>query len=178
VSLTWHTAQWALAPKLHRLFELSAAKIRSIEKSWEPSAGAPVFTFGGEYTSRGWTEWTQGFQFGAPILQFDATGDRAFLDYGRDHTVKLMVDGKGNFTYHPTLLRVRPGDTIQFDYDGHWEIMFKERTPGNKLFLWQDDSILTINANAEYAVYHYAAAVKKGNRVFLDSACGDIAVES
>ena len=29
----------------------------------------------GEYTARGWTEWTQGFQFGAAVLQFDATGD-------------------------------------------------------------------------------------------------------
>jgi len=28
----------------------------------------------GKYTSRGWTEWTQGFQFGSAILQFDATG--------------------------------------------------------------------------------------------------------
>ncbi len=27
--------------------------------------------------ARGWTEWTQGFQFGAAVLQFDATGDRA-----------------------------------------------------------------------------------------------------
>src|SRR5882724_11907012 len=70
-----------------------------------------------------------------------------------DHTVTLTVDAKGNFTYSPTLLRVEPGDTIQFDYDGHFEIMFKERTPGDKLFLWQDDSILTINQNAEYAVY-------------------------
>ena len=46
----------ALAPKVRRLFELSAAKIRSIEKSWAPAQGAPVFTFGGKYTSRGWTE--------------------------------------------------------------------------------------------------------------------------
>jgi hypothetical protein len=81
----------ALAPKLRRLFELSAAKIRSIEKSWAPSRGAPVFTVGGQYTSRGWTEWTQGFQFGAAILQFDATGDREFLEIGRGRTVALMA---------------------------------------------------------------------------------------
>ena len=64
----------ALAPKVRRMFELSAAKIRSIEKSWAPASGAPVFTFGGKYTTRGWTEWTQGFQFGSAILQFDADG--------------------------------------------------------------------------------------------------------
>jgi hypothetical protein len=51
----------ALAPKLCRLFELSAAKIRSLEKSWPPARGAPVFTVRGQYTSRDWTEWTQGF---------------------------------------------------------------------------------------------------------------------
>jgi len=81
----------ALAPKLRRLFELSAAKIRSIEKSWAPAWGAPVFTVGGQYTSRGWTEWTQGFQFGSAILQFDATGEREFLEIGRDRSVSLMA---------------------------------------------------------------------------------------
>ena len=81
----------ALAPKLRRLFDVSAAKIRSIEASWEPSQGAPVFTAGGRYTSRGWTEWTQGFQFGSALLQFDATGDREFLEIGRERTVTLMA---------------------------------------------------------------------------------------
>src|SRR6516225_8910360 len=81
----------ALAPKLRRVFELSAAKIRSIEASWSPSQGSPVFTVHGKYTSRGWTEWTQGFQFGSAILQFDATGEQYFLNYGRDHTVRLMA---------------------------------------------------------------------------------------
>ncbi len=65
----------ALAPKIRRMFTLSAAKIRSIESSWAPADGAPVFTVGGRYTSRGWTEWTQGFQFGSAILQFDAAGE-------------------------------------------------------------------------------------------------------
>ena len=80
-----------LRPKLERLFELSARKIRLIEKSWNPSDGTPVFTVQGRYTSRGWTEWTQGFQVGAAVLQFDATGDRAFLDLGRRQTVELMA---------------------------------------------------------------------------------------
>ncbi|HEY2018282.1 MAG TPA: glycosyl hydrolase [Bryobacteraceae bacterium] len=81
----------ALEPKLRRLFELSATKIRSIEKSWNPAQGAPVFTATGKYTSRGWTEWTQGFQFGSAILQFDATQDREFLEIGRARTVEQMA---------------------------------------------------------------------------------------
>src|SRR5262245_6260291 len=90
----------ALAPKLRRLFELSAAKIRSIEKSWAPAAGAPVFTFGGKYTSRGWTEWTQGFQFGSAILQFDATGETEFLEIGRERTVGLMAPHVSHIGVH------------------------------------------------------------------------------
>jgi unsaturated chondroitin disaccharide hydrolase len=80
-----------LEPQIRRLFDLSGAKIRSLEQSWEPSQGAPVFTDKGRYTSRGWTEWTQGFQFGAAILQFDATGEQEFLEIGRRRTVELMA---------------------------------------------------------------------------------------
>ena len=73
------------------LFELSAAKIRAIEDTWRPEDGAPVFTVQGRYQARGWTEWTQGFQFGSALLQFDATGDRAFLELGRSRTVERMA---------------------------------------------------------------------------------------
>src|SRR5213080_2046185 len=90
----------ALAPKVRRMFELSAAKIRSIEKEWSPSQGSPVFTTGGKYTSRGWTEWTQGFQFGAAILQFDATGERSFLDYGRKKTLEVMASHVSHIGVH------------------------------------------------------------------------------
>jgi len=80
-----------LAPKINRLFELSAAKIFNLQKTWNPSKGTPVFTIKGKYTSRGWTEWTQGFQFGSALLQFDATGERQFLELGRKNTIALMA---------------------------------------------------------------------------------------
>jgi hypothetical protein len=80
-----------LAAKLDRVWAASAAKLDSIEKTWSPSKGAPVFTMQGRYTSKGWTEWTQGFQFGSALLQFDATGDESFLAQGRDHTFKDMA---------------------------------------------------------------------------------------
>src|SRR6266850_88730 len=51
----------ALVPKLRRFFGLSAAKIRSLEAAWRPEQGSPVFTAGGKYTTRGWTEWTRRF---------------------------------------------------------------------------------------------------------------------
>ena len=81
----------ALKASIQRVFAASAAKIQAIEQSWNPSSGSPVFTSGGKYTSRGWTEWTQGFQFGSAILQFDATGDRSFLEIGRKRTVDVMA---------------------------------------------------------------------------------------
>ena len=80
-----------LVPKIERLFELSAGKILSIEKTWKPEQGTPVFTVKGRYTSRGWTEWTQGFQYGSALLQFDAMGDERFLEIGRRGTVERMA---------------------------------------------------------------------------------------
>ena len=80
-----------LLPAIDRVFDLSASKIRSIENSWRPEDGSPVFTVDGAYRSRGWTEWTQGFQFGAPLLQFDATGDRESLELGRSRTLERMT---------------------------------------------------------------------------------------
>jgi unsaturated chondroitin disaccharide hydrolase len=76
---------------IERMFALSADKIRSLESSWKAADGAPVFTVAGRYSARGWTEWTQGFQFGAALLQFDATGDREFLELGRSRTVERMA---------------------------------------------------------------------------------------
>lgn len=123
----------SLEPKLRRLFELSAAKIRSIEKSWAPSQGSPVFTVGGRYTSRGWTEWTQGFQFGSSILQFDATGDPEFLEIGRERTVSLMAPhvtstgvhdhGFNNISTYGNLLRLMAEGRIP---ENVWERRFYE----------------------------------------------------
>jgi len=80
-----------LEVKIRKLWEASAEKIRSIEAGADPAAGSPVFTVAGRYTSRGWTEWTQGFQFGSAVLQFDATGEKEFLDLGRQGTVERMA---------------------------------------------------------------------------------------
>jgi hypothetical protein len=81
----------AVAAKAARMWELSAAKIRATARSYDPAKGSPVFTAAGRWTSRGWTEWTQGFQYGSAILQFDATGEREFLDLGRSATVERMA---------------------------------------------------------------------------------------
>ena len=90
----------SLKRQLDKLFELSAQKIRKLQERWKPSSGAPVFTVEGRYTSRGWTEWTQGFQFGSAILQFDATGDEWFLEIGREGTLHHMASHVSHFGVH------------------------------------------------------------------------------
>ncbi len=113
----------SLLPQLVRFFDLSAAKILSLEKSWNGSRGTPVFTVKGKYASRGWTEWTQGFQYGSALLQFDATGEERFLEIGRKNTVGKMAShvshigvhdhGFNNVSTYGNLLRLMREGKIQ-----------------------------------------------------------------
>ena len=80
-----------LRAPLAAFWPVSGAKIAALCESWDPAQGSPVFTVRGRYTSQGWTEWTQGFQFGWAILQYDATGDERFLELGRRGTVDHMA---------------------------------------------------------------------------------------
>jgi unsaturated chondroitin disaccharide hydrolase len=118
---------------IDRLFALSAEKIQSLERSWTPSSGAPVFTVEGRYTARGWTEWTEGFQYGSALLQFDATGAREFLDLGRERTVTRMAPhlthmgvhdhGFNNVSTYGALWRLAREGRIE---DDEWEVRFYE----------------------------------------------------
>ena len=114
-----------LVPQIERLFDLSAAKLLSLEKSWRPADGTPVFTVKGRYTSRGWTEWTQGFQYGSALLQFDATDDARFLEIGRRGTIERMAThvshtgvhdhGFNNISTYGNLLRLMREGRIPHD---------------------------------------------------------------
>lgn len=116
-----------------RVFAASERKIRSLEESWRAEDGAPVFTVEGRYRSRGWTEWTQGFQFGSALLQFDATGDTSFLDLGRSRTLDRMAPhlthvgvhdhGFNNVSTYGTLWRLARERRIDAT---EWEVRFYE----------------------------------------------------
>lgn len=80
-----------LKPFLIQLYHLSESKITRIDHTWDVSKGTPVFTVEGKYSSRGWTEWTQGFMYGWPILLFEVTGEKAFLGMGKKGTVEYMA---------------------------------------------------------------------------------------
>jgi unsaturated chondroitin disaccharide hydrolase len=125
LKINTHLTAQTLRPKVERLFELSAGKILSLEQAWKPSQGAPVFTVKGRYTSRGWTEWTQGFQFGSALLQYDATADKRFLEIGRRKTIELMAThvshigvhdhGFNNISTYGNLLRLMREGKIPFN---------------------------------------------------------------
>lgn len=118
---------------LDRFFHLTAQKITLLEKVWDKTKGTPVFTVKGRYTARGWTEWTQGFMYGNAILQFEATGDKKFLELGRRHTVEDMAPhvshigvhdhGFNNVSTYGNLLRLMKEKRIP---ENPWEKAFYE----------------------------------------------------
>src|SRR3990172_8101523 len=77
--------------KLREFWSISGEKIRMIRQQGNAGEGSPVFTVQGKYTPRGWTEWTQGFQIGSAILQFDATEDSEFAAWGKKDTIAKMA---------------------------------------------------------------------------------------
>jgi hypothetical protein len=86
-----------LAPALATFWQRSAEKIALLEHDGTTAPGAPVFTVHGRYTARGWTDWTQGFQVGSALLQFDATDAEPFLKLGRSATRLRMA---AHVTHH------------------------------------------------------------------------------
>jgi unsaturated chondroitin disaccharide hydrolase len=137
----------ALLPRIEKLWSASAAKIRSLENSWHPEAGAPVFTVNGRYTSRGWTEWTQGFQFGSSILQYDATGEQWFLDQGVKRTVELMAPhithvgvhdhGFNNVSTYGNLLRLMDEGRIpHHEWERHFYVLALQCTGAVQAARW------------------------------------------
>jgi hypothetical protein len=114
-----------LTSGLDDLWSVSRASIDLLRERWNPEQGTPVFTQAGTYTSRGWTEWTQGFQYGCALLLFEATGDDDYLVYGRDETVRRMAPhvthigvhdhGFNNVSTYGNLLRMMSEGTIPED---------------------------------------------------------------
>lgn len=117
-----------LLPALDTMWVASGDRLLRIENRWEVGAPSPVFTIEGLYQAQGWTEWTQGFQFGGLILQFDATGDEQFLQLGRDRTVHSMAP-------HVTHVGVHDhGFNNVSTYGNLWRLMNEGRLPEND---WQ-----------------------------------------
>ncbi|GAA5480569.1 hypothetical protein [Haloferula helveola] len=100
IDLTQAPSLESLSPALERVFELAGKKVASIDAGYDESKGSPVFTVDGKYTTRGWTEWTEGFRYGIAILHFDATGDQNSLESGRNRTVEKMASHVSHIGVH------------------------------------------------------------------------------
>src|SRR5580658_5675273 len=122
-----------LAKSVAHVLELAGKKARLIDRTWDVSQGTPVFTAAGKYTTRGWTEWTQGFQYGLPILVFDGTGENDLLELGRANTLKRMSPhlthtgvhdhGFNNLSTYGNLRRLMREGKIPAN---EWELAFYE----------------------------------------------------
>ncbi|HBE43644.1 MAG TPA: glycosyl hydrolase [Bacteroidales bacterium] len=122
-----------LSGKLKRFWEISGRKIDFIEKHYDESRGSPVFTVNGKYSTRGWTEWTQGFQYGSAVLQYDATGNMNMLGYSKKKIIEKMAPhishtgvhdhGFNNVSTYGNLLRLMNEGKIPFN---DWEKNFYE----------------------------------------------------
>ena len=133
ININFHLEPKDLQKKLKLFWELSGEKIKLIDTNYDPTNGSPVFTVNGKYSTRGWTEWTQGFQYGSAILQFDATGNNYFLESGRNATIKKMAPhishigvhdhGFNNLSTYGNLLRLMNEGKIQYN---EWEKRFYE----------------------------------------------------
>src|SRR5271157_1140437 len=122
-----------LRKPLTQLFELAAKKTAALDKRWRTRDGAPVITALGKYTTREWTQWTQGFQYGNALLVFDLTGDKKLLAIGRDHTLRDMAEhlthtgvhdhGFNNISTYGNLRRLMLAGRLAHN---DWELHFYE----------------------------------------------------
>ena len=122
-----------LSGKLDRFWQLSDQKILLIRANYDETKGSPVFTVEGRYSTRGWTEWTQGFQYGSALLHYDATGEQGILEYAKSKILVQMAPhishtgvhdhGFNNISTYGNLLRLLKEGKIPFN---EWEKNFYE----------------------------------------------------
>jgi hypothetical protein len=111
---------------IDRLFELSGAKIWSIDKEDPSGASAPAITVEGRYVAREWTDWTRGFLHGSAVLQFDATWDESFLRLGRNRIRERMTPQVAYFGVHDH------GFNIISSFGNLWRLMGEGRLVANE----------------------------------------------
>ena len=115
-----------LDSSLQSFWEISDQKIRLIEKEYDLSRGSPVFTINGKYTTRAWTDWTQGFQYGSRLLQFDATGDEKHLEKAKQLITDNMASHVSDFGVHDH------GFNNISTYGNLWRLMREEKIPHDR----------------------------------------------
>jgi plastocyanin len=95
-----------------------------------------------------------------------------------DRAIQISVDTTtGDFTYTPTHVRAKPGDTITFSCPtGPFAVMFKHTAPGKHVHLHAVGGASSQTSADSRGVHQYAAAIFAAGRVYVDGGCGDIGV--
>ncbi len=124
-----------LAKALDRFWMLSGQKLDLVHREFDPAKGSPVFTVGGKYTTRGWTEWTEGFHYGSGFLQFDATGDTGEAERAQRLTRERMAPhvshvgvhdhGFNNLSTYGNWLRLQRECRLPADHVDYCELALK-----------------------------------------------------
>ena len=111
-----------VAAAARRVFQAAAGKVRGLERTWDRSRGAPVYTVAGRYTQRGWTEWTEGFRYGCALLAFDGGGDEELLDLGRRQTLERMAPHLSHVGVHDHGFNTMStyGNLLRLAREGRW----------------------------------------------------------
>ena len=144
-------AEDLLAP-IRDLWRIAGPKISLWSRLADEGRAAPVFTVNGEYQSQGWTEWTQGFQFGSALLQFDATDDAQYLDLGRRQTRAKMSAHVTHFGVHDH------GFHIVSTYGHLWRLMNEGRTESSDAERRFYELALQASASVQAARWSHTAA--------------------
>lgn len=105
-----------LKKNLEHFWHIAHAKTLKLQEVYDTSRGSPVFTKQGQYTSRGWTEWTQGFFYGIPLFVFDVSDNKKELQNARRKITSEMLShvthsgvhdhGFNNISTYGNLLRM------------------------------------------------------------------------
>ena len=121
IDMTVNAADLAYAAG--RVFKAAAGKVRAIAETRDPHSGAPVYTVGGRYTQRGWTEWTEGFQYGCALLAFDGAGDEELLELGRRQTWEHMAPHLSHVGVHDHGFNTMStyGNLLRLAREGRWQ---------------------------------------------------------
>lgn len=120
--IDWKLTPSCITNKARQFWELSAIKLDML-KSYNLSQGPPVHTVKGKYVPRGWTEWTLGFLFGSALLQFDATNEKRFLEYGRENTLLHMNKYITHMGVHDHGFNIMStyGNLLRLIYEGKYD---------------------------------------------------------
>ncbi len=86
--------------QLDGFWSLATEKTELLRKNYTAEKGSPVITKDGRYVAQGWTDWTQGFQFGIPLLIFEAVGQTDLLEKAKIDIRKKMPAHVSHFGVH------------------------------------------------------------------------------